>query len=189
MKNSITIVIPCYNEQNYIYNTLWMISRQEDIDGVRILVADGGSTDRTIEFVSKASDDFKNLRIELIDGGRVATGRNKGAFHVKTPYVLFMDADSILMEEDIIKLTLNESDNFDLITCKQKSLTTSDFKSVLVYKLFNLIRKIMPQTFLRVVTFLYQKKNLINLEDLMKHLITRKIFGYQNKYQNLNLKF
>ena len=58
-----------------------------------------------------------------------------------------MDADSILMEEDIIKLTLNESDNFDLITCKQKSLTTSDFKSVLVYKLFNLIRKIMPKTF------------------------------------------
>ena len=147
MKNSITIVIPSYNEQNYIYTTLWMISRQEDIDGVRVLVADGGSTDKTIEFVSKASADFPNLQIELIEGGKVAKGRNNGAKHTTTPYILFIDADSILVEQDIIKLTLKESDNFDLITCKQKSLTTSDFKSVLVYKLFNLIRKIMPQTF------------------------------------------
>lgn len=163
MKNSITIVIPCYNEQNYIYNTLWMLSRQDDIDGVRVLVADGGSTDRTIEFVSKASDDFKNLRIELIDGGKVAQGRNKGANHTTTPYILFIDADSILVEEDIIKITLKESDKFDLITCKQKSLTTTDFKSILVYNLFNVIRKIMPQTFATGCYFFISKEKFEQL--------------------------
>lgn len=163
MKNTLTIVIPCYNEQNYIYTTLWMISRQNEVDGTRVIIADGGSTDKTIEFISKASQDFPKLKIELVEGGKVARGRNKGASLVTTPYILFMDADSILEDEDILLNTLKESDNFEIITCKQKSVTTSDFKSVLVYKLFNFIRKIMPQTFCTGCYFFISKEKFEEL--------------------------
>lgn len=147
MKNIFTIVIPSFNEEKYIYNTIWMISRQNDVDGTRVIVADGGSTDRTIEMISKASLDFKNLQIELVGGGKVAQGRNNGAKLVSTPYILFMDADSILIETDIFTETLKELNGNDIITCKQKSITLTDKKSVLVYKFFNWIRSIMPQTF------------------------------------------
>ena len=40
MKNLITIVIPSYNEENYIYNTLWRISRQKFEGIIRVIVAD-----------------------------------------------------------------------------------------------------------------------------------------------------
>ena len=146
MKHTLTIVVPSYNEENYIYNTLWMISRQSGVDGVRVIVADGGSTDNTIGMVSKASHDFTNLQIELMGGGKVAKGRNNGASVVDTPYILFMDADSILIETDILEKSIIEASQYDIVTCKQKSLSTSDKKSIIVWKLFNWIRKIMPHT-------------------------------------------
>ena len=95
MKNLITIVIPSYNEENYIYNTLWRISRQKFEGIIRVIVADNNSTDGTLERISKASEDFKNLQIELIQGGNTPMARNNGAKLVTTPYILFMDADAI----------------------------------------------------------------------------------------------
>jgi len=38
MENLITIVIPSYNEENYIYNTLWRISRQKFDGKIRVLI-------------------------------------------------------------------------------------------------------------------------------------------------------
>ena len=85
----VTIVIPSYNEENYIYNTLWKISRQQFDGKIRVLVADNNSTDNTLERISKASEDFTNLIIEVVQGGKVGFARNNGYSYVKTPYVLF----------------------------------------------------------------------------------------------------
>ena len=61
----ITIVIPSYNEERYIYNTLWKIARQRFIGSLEVIIADGNSTDDTLKFINKASEDFKNLSINI----------------------------------------------------------------------------------------------------------------------------
>lgn len=159
--NTLTVIIPSYNEEFYIYNTLWLLSRQGL--NLNVIVADGGSTDRTIKMVLKARENFPNLSIDVISGGAVAVGRNNGAKVADTEYLLFMDADSILVEEDIIKETLKISDQYDIITCKQKSLTTSDKKSVWVYRIFNWIRWMMPETFCTGCYFFISKKKFMEL--------------------------
>jgi len=163
MKNLITIVIPSYNEENYIYNTLWRISRQKFEGSIRVIVADNNSTDGTLERISKASEDFKNLQIELIQGGNTPMARNNGAKLVTTPYILFMDADSLLQGENVFIETEKYLNKYEIISTKQKSVTVGDKKSVWTYKILDWIRKIMPITFCTGCFFLISKSKFNQL--------------------------
>lgn len=159
--NTISIVIPSYNEENYIYNTLWSINRQE----VKIIVyiADGGSSDSTLQIIDKAKQDFPNLFIEVIEGGSVSVGRNNGSKLVETPYILFMDADSVLLSDDILMQTFKLSTQYDIITCKQKSISPNDKKSIWTYKIFNWVRWVMPETFCTGCYFFISKNKFVEL--------------------------
>jgi len=163
MENLITIVIPSYNEENYIYNTLWRISRQKFDGKIRVLIADNNSTDNTLERVSKASEDFNNLQIELIKGGKVGFARNNGAKLVTTPFILFMDADSLLQGENVFVEVEKYLNKYEIISVKQKSVVRNDFKSVLTYKILDWIRMIMPITFCTGCFFLISKSKFNQL--------------------------
>src|SRR5215212_4542550 len=75
----VSIVIPCLNEENYITALLDSLAAQEyGPDGIEVLVADGGSTDRTRKLVSDYASPF--ARLELVDNPRKITvaGLNEG---------------------------------------------------------------------------------------------------------------
>lgn len=142
----ITIVIPSYNEEDYIYNTLQSISYQKFEGRLTVIIADGNSTDGTLSEITRARNHFSNLKIRLIKGGTVSVGRNRGAALVKTPYIIFIDADSILTPDDIFTETLRYANTHSIITTKQTSLSPN-WKSQLLWTTFNAIRKIMPESF------------------------------------------
>lgn len=188
MKNLITIVIPSYNEESYIYNTLWQISRQKFKGIIRVIVADNNSTDRTLERISKASEDFKNLQIELVEGGTTPTARNNGAKLVTTPYILFMDADSILIEQDILMESLKYLETHEIISVKQKSITSEDIKSTYTYKILDWIRKIMPITFCTGCFFLISKKKFDELGGFDETLQNSEDFWLSKKVKTSKFK-
>jgi glycosyltransferase involved in cell wall biosynthesis len=157
-----TVVIPSYNEERYIYNTLWYLSRQNLHTKIRVIICDANSTDKTLEHISKADNDFENLEIEIRTGGSVAYGRNKGAELVRTPFILFLDADSVLLNTDTISETLNNAFDFDIIGCKQKS-TVKSIKSWLTWEVFEIIRNIKSQTFCTGCYFFISKKKFDEL--------------------------
>jgi GT2 family glycosyltransferase len=75
----VSIVIPCLNEERYIVNLLDSLAAQDyGPDGIEVLVADGGSTDRTRELVREYPSKF--ARLELVDNPRRITvgGLNAG---------------------------------------------------------------------------------------------------------------
>jgi glycosyltransferase involved in cell wall biosynthesis len=117
MKRDLTIVIPCYNEELYIGRTLMEICRQIGVKGVRVIVSDGGSTDRTREIVEEVSRNL-GLMAEIIEGGSVSRGRNSGAELVQTPYILFIDADvAFPSKSSIYQAYLRiKSKNLDLVS-------------------------------------------------------------------------
>lgn len=157
-----TVVIPSYNEERYIYNTLWYLSRQNLNTKIRVIICDANSTDKTLERIFIADKDFENLDIEIRTGGNAAYGRNKGADLVSTPFILFLDADSLLLDNNIIYETLKNAYDFDIIGCKQKS-TTDKFSSKITWKIFELIRKIFPQTFCTGCYFFISKEKFDEL--------------------------
>ena len=62
----VSIVIPCLNEERYIVPLLDSLAAQDyGSDGIEVIVADGGSTDRTRELVADYPGPF--ARLELVD--------------------------------------------------------------------------------------------------------------------------
>ena len=140
MKNKLSIVIPCKNEENYIAWLLDNLKIQEGIEDVKIYIADA-STDSTRKVIKKNS---KGLNISIVDGGPVSTAKNNGARYVTTPYILFIDSDVRFFSKTVIKDTVNllEEKNLDLIGLKIKCYDGS-IRSELGFTVFNFINKIL----------------------------------------------
>ena len=79
IKDKLTIVIPSYNELNYIDATITSIAAQNGIWGTKvIIIADAKSTDGTVELIKSLKTYYEpTIDIELIKGGKVAYGRNQ----------------------------------------------------------------------------------------------------------------
>lgn len=104
MKNkslSLTIVIPAYNEQDYIKDCLTHISRQT-VKPLEVIVVDNNSTDRTVEIARKFS--FVSVIHEKSQG--VTFARNAGFNAVKTDLIGRIDADTHLAD-DWVEKTIN----------------------------------------------------------------------------------
>ena len=142
MHDKITIVVPCKNEENYISYLLGSLKRQEGIEGVKIYIADA-STDSTREVIDSHSG---NLNVTIIKGGPVSTAKNNGAKLVKTPYILFIDADVRFFSNTVIKDTLNllEEKNLDLVGLNIKCYDDS-IRTTLAFSLFNFTNKILSR--------------------------------------------
>lgn len=117
IKHKLTIVIPSKNESEIIDKTLTLLNNQYGIYGTNVIIADS-SDDNTREVIK--SKRYTRLRIKIIDGGLPSIARNNGAELVKTPYVLFLDADIFLTKPFIISNSLKEmkNKNLHLLTTK-----------------------------------------------------------------------
>jgi glycosyltransferase involved in cell wall biosynthesis len=140
LKNKLTIVIPCKNEQDYIGNLLSCLYDQKDISDVKIIIADI-STDNTKEVINQFKE---KLNIQIIEGGPVSAAKNNGAKLVTTPYILFIDSDVRFFNNRVISdtVTLLEKENLDLIGLNIKCYDNDDVAKV-SFSIFNIVNKIM----------------------------------------------
>jgi glycosyltransferase involved in cell wall biosynthesis len=107
LSQQLTIVIPTYNEEKYIAQTLYAIASQSGTYKVKIIIADAKSTDNT-RLVASTNAFELGLNLEIIDGGLPAVGRNAGAKLATTPYILFLDADVTFSHRQVIVQAVNE---------------------------------------------------------------------------------
>ncbi len=106
-----TIVIPTKNEEHYLQILLETIKKQTLLP-VEIIVADAGSMDATREIAA-------TFGAKVVEGGLPGAGRNRGAAEVKTPYILFLDADVRLDDPTMLERAFKEMTErgLDLATC------------------------------------------------------------------------
>lgn len=85
----ISVVIPTYNEEKCIKNCLNSVMNGSVIP-LEIIVADGGSSDNTVEIA-------KNMGVTVIDNPHkhAAGGRNEGIKIAQGNVIAFIDADCI----------------------------------------------------------------------------------------------
>lgn len=86
----ISVIIPTLNEEACIEDVLRSV-RAQDYDGeIEIIVADGNSTDRTVEIARRYAD-----RVVSETTRTIAAGRQAGCNVANGEYFLFIDADCI----------------------------------------------------------------------------------------------
>jgi len=91
-KFDLAIVMPVLNEEQYIGQTLEQIYMQDfPMDKVEIVVADGGSTDRTREIAGSFKNRFGSLKVLDSPVRRPSSGRNVGVKNTTAPYVAILD--------------------------------------------------------------------------------------------------
>lgn len=85
-----SIIIPLYNKEKYIKDTINCVL-QQTIANFELLIIDDGSTDNSVEIVKK----FLDGRIKIIHqkNSGVSAARNNGIRQAKGKYITFLDAD------------------------------------------------------------------------------------------------
>ena len=86
----ISIIIPAYNEEEYLPKLLESIEKQ-DFKDYEVIIADANSSDNTREIA-------ESYGCTVVDGGLPGVGRNRGAAVAKGELLLFLDSDLELTE-------------------------------------------------------------------------------------------
>ena len=142
LANLVTVVIPCKNEEAYIGKLLEDLDNQRGSKALRVIVVDGGSTDRTIGSIRSRQLTCKHIQICVALGGSVSRGRNEGLDATTTPYVIFIDADTRLFNKSTIQDTVIAlNTGFQMVGAPIKCYRGS-WKAHLAFKLFNIFQKI-----------------------------------------------
>lgn len=93
----ISIVIPLYNKESEIINTLKSIFNQT-YQNYEIIIVNDGSTDNSVAKIREFTDDNR-LRIINKKNGGVGSARNEGISNAKYEYISFIDADDEWMPD------------------------------------------------------------------------------------------
>ena len=133
MNNLLTIVIPCKNERDNIYECIAFIAKQVGFAGTKVIIADTSDEDISLNFLEYTKNNYRySLNIELIKGGFPAKARLEGSKLVTTPYILFLDADVMLFNKSLLGECL--AYNTDLVTVPFQTETGFNW----IFRLFDI---------------------------------------------------
>jgi glycosyltransferase involved in cell wall biosynthesis len=88
----ISVVIPAYNAESTIIETIQSV-QQQTFQDFEIIVIDDGSQDKTVELVQTIQNE--RLQIFAYENGGVSVARNRGISHANSEFIAFLDADDL----------------------------------------------------------------------------------------------
>lgn len=89
---TISVVIPAYNAEHTILETIASVQQQTFSD-FELIVINDGSTDRTLELLQNVEDE--RLKIFSYENGGLSVARNRGITHATGEFIAFLDADDL----------------------------------------------------------------------------------------------
>jgi len=104
-----SIIIPNYNKEAYIKDTLNSIFEQT-YKNIEVIVIDDGSSDNSLDII-------KDYDVKLLHTNRKRAGgaRNKGLDNASGDYILFLDSDDYFTNNTVIEKLANHINNEDII--------------------------------------------------------------------------
>lgn len=100
----VSIVIPLYNAENYIEETLLSIVNQT-YSNYEVIVVDNASTDSSLDIVNKIAERLNNITVISCssNSGGPAKPRNLGIEATNGKYVAFLDSDDVWYPDKLEK--------------------------------------------------------------------------------------
>jgi hypothetical protein len=92
MNPLISVVIPCFNDGNYLPETISKLGLQTKKTFEIIIVNDGSTDSITLKVLNQLVEQ-PNITVLHKDNGRMASARNYGVKHAKGKYIAALDAD------------------------------------------------------------------------------------------------
>jgi glycosyltransferase involved in cell wall biosynthesis len=121
----VSIIVPAYNAEKFIEETIESVLNQTYTDWELIVVNDG-SSDRTKDIISNYCQ--KDNRIKLIDKKNegVSATRNVGIYEARGTLIAFLDADDVWVPENLSeKVELLNNNEIDWVFCDMKLIDSN----------------------------------------------------------------
>lgn len=117
----VSVIIPMYNSEKYIKNTIDSVLKQTYTDW-ELIIVDDGSNDNSVTIVNT----LKNDKIKLIvsNNNGASNARNLGISKASGEYITFLDSDDLYDKEYLEKLIAY--DNYDLVICGIKRIVNKN---------------------------------------------------------------
>ena len=122
----ISVIVPVYNGEKYIYSCLESIRRQK-YDPLEVIFVDDGSCDHSQNVIKKYRERYaKTMDIVLIcqENQGQGSARNTGIENAKGTYLTFLDQDDSL-EQGILKKMMRTAreEKADIVACGYRRIT------------------------------------------------------------------
>jgi len=108
----VDVVIITKNSEHILSECLKSVYKNVPVN--RLIVVDGGSTDKTLAIMREFQKKHGNILV-LQDRGTRATARQKGIDHVKTEWFMFVDSDAVLCKDWFKKAEIHLGQNVGAI--------------------------------------------------------------------------
>ena len=176
MKKVVSIIIPVYNVEEFIFKTVKSVMNQ-DYKDIEIILVDDGSPDNSAKIIDELAKRDDRIVCVHKDNGGVSSARNVGLRMASGEYVTFIDGDD-WVEPNYISYLLNlvESNNCQIgmnknnysdynINSSEKEYVVSAEKAIEWIYLGDIFvavwNKIYSMSFLRKNNILFDEKNLV----------------------------
>lgn len=117
--NKVSILIPCYNSESFIRETLESCLSQS-YRNIEIIIVDDGSTDDSLKIAKEYESKFDNIFVFSQNNKGACSARNLAFEKSSGDYIIYLDADDVLSLNKIeyqVKALLNR-DVRDIATCR-----------------------------------------------------------------------
>ncbi|HCY05835.1 MAG TPA: hypothetical protein DHS57_00665 [Erysipelotrichaceae bacterium] len=128
-----SIIIPAYNASKHIENAINSVVKQPFFD-YEIIIVNDGSKDNTLEIVNKLASKYMNIRVIAQSNSGASIARNNGIRHAKGEYIFFMDADDVIVENSLEKISNILNENKPDILIGLYKMINIDTNAVLIEK-------------------------------------------------------
>lgn len=110
----ISIAVPSYNYAQYISACLESIRNQDHID-FEVLIADGGSSDGSLEIIRKFCDDDQRFRLVSTEDKGQADSIFKAFQHASGDVLCFLNADDEYLCKDALTNVVNTFESYNCV--------------------------------------------------------------------------
>ena len=119
--SAISVIIPCYNHEKYIHETIESVLSQT-FDDYEIIIVNDGSTDNSLSIINSYAKKYPH-KIRVIDQKNkgVVIARNNAISLAKADLIFPLDADDTIEPNCLHTLYENiKNGDFDVVYCKVK---------------------------------------------------------------------
>lgn len=203
MPIDISVLIPVYNVESYIYKCLSSIFNNTYISHSEVIIVNDCSTDSSMEIAKKIIQEHQNIRVKIINHNinrGLASARNTGLEAANGKYIICVDSDDWVEPDYLETLYLAaEEKNADIIMCDffyhQKNNNTSIIKNPSLNSNIEYLKHSLHHSSWTCVWFCFIKRSLFinnnlhwkeNVNIAEDHYIIQRLLCYASNIYTVN---
>lgn len=127
----VSVIVPVYNTQTYLSDTLKSI-RQQTLKEIEIICVDDGSTDDSVQIIHEQMKEDSRIKCLQQKNSYAGVARNHGFSIATGEYVIFWDADDLFDPSALEKMyDKAKSNDADICVCAGQKLMEDTGKYIL----------------------------------------------------------